>query len=98
VDEPRVWSLAASEGHPNEDAVFSHDGVAVVVDGAGLPRSMRAGCRHPVAWYSRQLAGAFGEALLQRRLTMPQALGRAIAEVSERHEGCRCTTTRLSSR
>lgn len=88
MDEPRLWSLPSSEEHSNEDAVFVRDGVAVVVDGAGLPRSMRAGCRHSVAWYSEQLACTFGEALLLPGLTMSQALGRAIVEVSKRHDGC----------
>ena len=80
--------MPSSEERPNEDALFLADGVAVVVDGAGLPRSMRAGCRHSVAWYSNELARTFGTALLDRVLTMPQALSRAITEVSQRHGGC----------
>lgn len=88
MNEPQHWSLPASIERPNEDAVFLEDGVAVVVDGAGLPRSMRAGCLHSVAWYSHELAQAFGVALLDRLLTMPQALSRAIADVAKRHGGC----------
>jgi hypothetical protein len=89
VSEPLQWSLPASPERPNEDAVFVRDGVAVVVDGAGLPKSMRAGCRHSVAWYANQVAAAFGAALLDRTVTMPQALSQAIVEVSQRHDGCR---------
>lgn len=86
--EPMKWSLPASPDRPNEDALFSRSGIAVVVDGAGLPKSMRAGCRHTVNWYANQLAVAFGTALLDRRVAMPQALSRAIVEVSHRHDGC----------
>lgn len=88
MSEPMHWTLPASPGQPNEDAVFSRDGIAVVVDGAGLPKSMRAGCRHTVDWYANQLAATFGTALLDREVTMPQALSRAILEVSHRHDGC----------
>jgi hypothetical protein len=52
---------------------------------------MRTGCHHSVAWYSHELAPAFGEALLDRLLTMPQALRRAIADVAQRHGGCSLT-------
>lgn len=88
MHEPRQWSVLASEERPNEDAVFSSDGVAVVVDGAGLPRNMRAGCHHSVDWYSHELARRFGTALLDPGLTMPEALSRAILEVSQGHRGC----------
>ena len=91
MNEPLHWSLPASVDRPNEDAVFLEDEVAVVVDGAGLPRSMRAGCHHSVAWYSHELAQAFGLALLDRLLTMPEALSRAIADVAQRHGGCSLT-------
>ena len=86
---PLKWSVPARPGQPNEDALFARDGVAVVVDGAGLPRSMRAGCRHTVDWYANELAAAFGTALLDRDATMPQALSSAITAVSHRHDGCR---------
>lgn len=61
---------------------------AVVVDGAGLPRSLRAGCRHSVSWYAEQIATTFGTALIDRQITMVRALGRAIADVAGRHGGC----------
>ncbi len=89
MNEPQHWSVPASEERPNEDAVYSSDGVAVVVDGAGLPKDMRVGCHHSVDWYSNELAQRFGTALLDTGLTMPQALSRAIVEVSQgHHRGC----------
>lgn len=88
MDEPQQWSVSASGGWPNEDAVFVSGGVAVVVDGAGLPQSMRAGCHHSVDWYSKKLARGFGTALLDTGLTMRQSLSRAITEVSQLHDGC----------
>lgn len=88
MSESRQWSVPASAEHANEDAVFRSAGVAVVIDRAGLPHSMRAGCHHSVDWYSNQLAQGFGTALLDAGLTMRQALSRAIAEVSQLHDGC----------
>lgn len=88
MNEPLQWSWPAAPDRPNEDAVFVRDGVAVVVDGAGLPKSMRAGCRHSVSWYADQLAAAFGTALVDRTITTAQALRQAIVEVSRRHDGC----------
>ncbi len=88
MKEPRRWSVPGVPGRPNEDAVFVSDRVAVVVDGAGLPQHMRAGCHHSVDWYSNELALSFGAALHDSTLTMPRALSRAISEVSRRHDGC----------
>ena len=33
--------------------------LTVVVDGAGLPKELRQGCDHEVAWFSRAIADAF---------------------------------------
>ena len=88
MSESRRWSVPASAGRANEDAVFRSANVAVVVDGAGLPQSMRAGCHHSVDWYSNQLARRFGAALDDAAFTMRQALRRAITEVSQLHDGC----------
>ena len=92
MNEPSHRSVPESDGRPNEDALFLEDGVAVVVDGAGLPHSMRAGCHHSVGWYSSEVAQGFGTSLLDPDLTMRQALSRAITEVSLRHDGCRLAT------
>lgn len=88
MDKLHRWSVPALTEWPNEDAVFASLGASVVVDGAGLPQSMRAGCHHSVSWYSEELARRFGTALLDVGLTMRQALSRSITEVSELHGSC----------
>lgn len=83
-------SVPADVEGENEDAFALGDGVAVVVDGAGLPQEMRAGCQHSVHWYADALAGAFRNHLDRRNSEMPQALASAIAAVAESHaDACR---------
>ncbi|UWF77225.1 MULTISPECIES: protein phosphatase 2C domain-containing protein [Microbacterium] len=79
------YSLPAVAGRESEDALAVGDGIAVVVDGAGLPTSMRSGCRHAVAWYARCLAEAFREGLENRAVAMPAALAAAIERVRASH-------------
>lgn len=88
MPEPRQWSVSATAAQPNEDARYARDGVAVVVDGAGLPKSLRTGCHHSVAWYADRLAVAFGTALQDRNVSMREALSRAITQVANSHDGC----------
>lgn len=85
MSDPRTFALAAEPGRESEDAIALGAGVAVVVDGAGLPASMRAGCRHSVAWYARVLAEAFRDRLEDRRVPMTDALAGAIAAVAALH-------------
>ncbi|WP_309128387.1 protein phosphatase 2C domain-containing protein [Microbacterium sp.] len=82
-----VYSLPAEPGRESEDACAVGDGVAVVVDGAGLPKDMRLGCSHSVAWYARILAEAFRMRLEDRANEMTEALAGAIAEVTAAHAG-----------
>ena len=49
----------ASLESENEDSAIATPEMAIVVDGAGLPESMRMGCNHSVAWFSGALASAF---------------------------------------
>ncbi|MFD5213247.1 protein phosphatase 2C domain-containing protein [Microbacterium sp. NPDC058345] len=84
---PIVYSLPAEPGRESEDACAVGDGVAVVVDGAGLPKDMRRGCSHSVAWYARILAEAFRMRLEDRATAMTDALAGAIAEVTAAHAG-----------
>ncbi|MCH8612551.1 hypothetical protein [Arsenicicoccus dermatophilus] len=72
-------------GRANEDAAWHRDEVVVVVDGAGLPPHLLAGCSHPVAWYSTHLAAALGTAMQDRRAPLREALARAITQVRDRH-------------
>jgi hypothetical protein len=81
------FALPAEPGRESEDACAQGDGIAVVVDGAGLPKSMRQGCGHSVAWYARMLAEAFRVRLEDSAAAMPDALAGAIAEVTAAHRG-----------
>lgn len=71
----------------NEDAAVVRDGVAVMLDGAGIPQRFRAGCGHSVAWYSHTLAARFADALADSSTPMQIALADAIAAVRDLHAG-----------
>lgn len=87
--DPVLFALTAEPGRESEDACATGDGIVVVIDGAGLPKSMRRGCGHSVAWYARMLAEAFRVGLGDRATSMSDALGAAIAEVTASHsDGC----------
>ncbi|MGD8149499.1 protein phosphatase 2C domain-containing protein [Ornithinimicrobium sp. Y1694] len=70
------------------------EGVVVLVDGAGLPKEQRAGCRHSVTWFAQQVAQTLGEQLSQTNETiwpggMRDALRETIVRVAEAHgPGC----------
>lgn len=78
-------SVPASCSAENEDAVALGEGIGVVVDGAGLPHELRAGCSHPVSWYARELANAFRNRLEHSAIDMRQALAEAITDVTSSH-------------
>lgn len=82
----KVTSWPASADRENEDSTACASHIAVVVDGAGFPKSMRSGCSHSVAWYSRTLAAAFQFFLADPQLKMRDALRSAISEVVAEHE------------
>lgn len=82
---PVVTTCAASGAAVNEDAVALGPGVAVVVDGAGLPASMRRGCLHSVAWFANELASAFRDALADQGTRPSAALAAALATVAGAH-------------
>lgn len=82
-----LFALPAEPGRESEDACALGDGIAVVVDGAGLPKTMRQGCGHSVAWYARMLAESFRVGLEDRGTSMTEALAAAIAEVTAAHRG-----------
>ena len=90
MPEVTAVSVPADADRENEDAFALGEGVAVVVDGAGLPKELRSGCRHSVHWYADALARAFRNHLDRRDSEMPHALAVAIAEVVDSHAaGCR---------
>lgn len=80
-----VVSIPGNTARENEDAVALGDGVAVVVDGAGLPKGLRRGCRHSVRWYAESLATAFRDHLNRRNTDMSAALAAAITDVTTAH-------------
>lgn len=83
-------SVAAGHVAENEDAFALADGIGVVVDRAGLPKSLRAGCSHTVAWYADVLATSFCDRLQRHDTTMRAALAEAIADVRASHQNtCR---------
>src|SRR4051794_16997138 len=80
-----MFSMAtdAAPGRPNEDAVVTTPGLAVVVDGAGVPFG---GCIHGVTWYSRQLAAQTVAALVPNDgRPLADGLAAGIAAVAELH-------------
>ena len=86
---PFALTTPATQGADNEDALAIGPGVAVVVDGAGLPADLRRGCDHAVSWFARHVAEAFRDRLALRSSSMPQALADAITEVASLHgSGC----------
>jgi hypothetical protein len=79
-----VFSIAThgAPGRPNEDAVVATPGLAVVVDGAGVPFG---GCLHGVAWYARRLAASTTAALVDDELSLREGLAAGIAAVADLH-------------
>jgi hypothetical protein len=76
----------ASLESENEDSAIATPEMAIVVDGAGLPESMRKGCSHSVAWFSRALASTFQHQLNELGASMRGALSAAITSVANSHE------------
>lgn len=83
--QPWTLTLPAPGGTENEDAVIADDGVVVVVDGAGLPAQLRAGCRHSVAWFATSVAHTFHALLAMRSSSMREALAATISRVNDSH-------------
>lgn len=80
----RVSNPAAVD-RDNEDALWEGDDLAVLVDGAGLPKDLRAGCGHSVAWFAGSVAEGLGRQLGDPAVPMEQALGRTLEGVAGSH-------------
>lgn len=87
MSAPLIVTLPASSCLENEDAVVVGDDVVVVVDGAGLPSELRAGCSHSVAWFARSIAATLHARLARRSTSMRDALADTIAAVRDSHRG-----------
>ncbi len=70
----------------DEDAAGVLGEVAVLLDGAGVPRSFRAGCHHSVAWFSHTLAAQLLGRAQDAALPLTAALAAAICDVRALHE------------
>jgi hypothetical protein len=86
LTDVNATSWPASPDKENQDSTAIAPQLAVVVDGAGFPPSMRSGCSHSVAWYSRTLANTLHRQLADANATMRDALRSAIAGVAAEHE------------
>jgi hypothetical protein len=76
-----------ARAHPseNEDYVVAGPDWAFVLDGATPQPQFAIGCIHGVAWYARQLAGAFASLLAQSDAPLPDLLSEAISTVCLAH-------------
>ncbi|MEL4504638.1 protein phosphatase 2C domain-containing protein [Luteococcus sp. H138] len=88
MSEIHTFSRPAGADRDNEDALAVESGIGVVVDGAGLPKQLRGGCRHSVRWYAQALAAEYGRLLVDRQVQMASALASAIGRVAARHPEC----------
>ncbi|WP_114853332.1 protein phosphatase 2C domain-containing protein [Brachybacterium sp. YJGR34] len=71
----------------DEDAGGVLGEVAVVLDGAGVPRRYRAGCHHSVAWFSHTLAAHLLAGAQDPQTPLATALAGAITTVRALHAG-----------
>lgn len=83
-----ILSVPGRDDVENQDATALGDGIAVLVDGAGLPAHLLGGCHHPVGWYSTHLAEAYRDELARRDSSLQQALSRALQTVASLHPEC----------
>ena len=59
----KLASAPSRDDRPNEDFAAASAKAVVLVDGAGVPPGLPAGCRHGVDWYARTLATALLSAI-----------------------------------
>jgi len=83
----RLATEAGSQSRPNEDFAAAAPGVAVLLDGAGLPVGRDTGCVHGIAWYARTLGGLLVARACDTGMSLAEVLGLAIEQVSELHSG-----------
>jgi hypothetical protein len=83
----RLATEAGSPARLNEDFAAVAPGVAVLLDGAGLPAGRNTGCVHGIAWYSRTLGGLLAAGACDERLSLSEVLSRGIEQVCQLHAG-----------
>ncbi|GGY30532.1 hypothetical protein GCM10010363_08870 [Streptomyces omiyaensis] len=75
---------SACPGRGNEDFATWGDGVAVLLDGAGMPSTLRPPCIHGTAWFARSLGAALS-ARASLDPSLREALASAIAQTAALH-------------
>lgn len=82
-------SLATTPAQPdrdNEDFAAATADTIVLLDGAGTPPGSESGCKHGVAWFTRQLAAQILVEASDFGNSLSKALGNAISQVKAMHE------------
>lgn len=82
-----VGTEPGKPGRENEDFAAVLPGAVVVIDGASAPAGLESGCSHSVAWYARTLGGLLAGAVMDRSLTLAEALEDGIERVVLAHGG-----------
>lgn len=80
-----IASEPATPGRDNEDFAAAAPGLAVLLDGAGIPAGLESGCSHSVAWYARTLGGLLLAEALDPRTSLADALATSIERVNALH-------------
>lgn len=78
------WESRGSSGRANEDYVWTAPGLALMLDGAGMPPDVETGCVHGVRWYVRRLAHHLGAAA-SGDVSLASALADAIGATAGDH-------------
>jgi hypothetical protein len=76
-----------SLARPKEDFAVVAPGIAVLLDGAGLPAGRDTGCVHGIAWYAQTLGGLLAAGACDDGLPLAEVLSRGIEQVARLHAG-----------
>lgn len=82
----QIESSPGSPDRPNEDWAAAVDDVAVVLDGAGIPKHLPTGCSHSVQWFVQNLGPTLLRHAANRSQTLTTALELAIADTRSLHD------------
>jgi hypothetical protein len=71
----------------NEDFAAAASGLLVMIDGAGAPAGLEAGCVHSVSWYAYTLGGLLLASAAKPAVGLDEALATSIEAVNTLHAG-----------
>ena len=80
-----ITTIPASTDRPNEDVAGRRGDAVVLMDGAGMPAALRAGCTHTVDWFSRHAVDRYLHHLQDPAAPMKAALAQTISDVAALH-------------